>query len=362
MSDNIAGEPMTAADVRRSQLVATKQPTGHMAIIPQDFEQVWRLAQVFAGAGDMVPKHYRGNPNATCAAIMWGMELGMSPIQALNGIAIINGRAAIWGDAMLAVVVTHPAFVDCLEEPIMDTAADGSGRQVIFGYKVTAKRKGREPVIRQFTIADAAKARLTLKSDTPWQTYPERMCQMRARSWALRDTFADALRGIASADEMRDAALEGEFTVVPQRDAAPPPAAAAEPAQSVPMPQPRADAQLPPPELDPLAELTAIAARQAAQRAPVAAEAQPPVQQAAEGKPATPQADLLAGVSSSRELRKPLTKGQRASLDAYLNTAEPLGLTEQDVFDHLADTVHQANFQQAIEFLQGKLRAAQDAP
>jgi hypothetical protein len=63
-------------------------------------------------------------------------------------------------------------------------------------------RRGRkDPVVRSFSIAQAKRARL-LGKDSPWQTFPDRMLQMRARSFALRDTFPDVLRGVLAAEEL----------------------------------------------------------------------------------------------------------------------------------------------------------------
>ena len=42
------------------------------------------------------------------------------------------------------------------------------------------------------------------KQFSPWYKYPKRMLQMRARSWALRDTFADILAGFSTVEEARD--------------------------------------------------------------------------------------------------------------------------------------------------------------
>ena len=49
----------------------------------------------------------------------------------------------------------------------------------------------------------AKKASLWTKPG-PWQQYPDRMLQMRARGFALRDTFADVLRGLISREEAED--------------------------------------------------------------------------------------------------------------------------------------------------------------
>lgn len=60
-----------------------------------------------------------------------------------------------------------------------------------------------EPVERTFSEAAARRANLWGKSG-PWQQYPERMLQMRARAFALRDVFCDVLRGLGSAEEQGD--------------------------------------------------------------------------------------------------------------------------------------------------------------
>jgi hypothetical protein len=59
------------------------------------------------------------------------------------------------------------------------------------------------PITRSFSISMAEAAGLTRK-EGPWQTYPRRMLTMRARSWALRDGFADVLRGLSIREEVED--------------------------------------------------------------------------------------------------------------------------------------------------------------
>ncbi|NBW22213.1 MAG: hypothetical protein EBR82_81105, partial [Caulobacteraceae bacterium] len=54
-----------------------------------------------------------------------------------------------------------------------------------------------------FTLAEAEKAGLTSKKG-PWQEYPRRQLQMRARSWHLRDTYPDVLCGLGIAEEAID--------------------------------------------------------------------------------------------------------------------------------------------------------------
>lgn len=165
------------------------------ALVPQNIEEAFRLSQALASAGDMVPKHFQGKPQEIMAAVMRGAEIGLMPMQALSNIAVINGRASIWGDALPALMQRAGHHLDCVIEGV------GDDRMAV----ATLTRGDNGKVIaRQFSVADAKKASLWGKAG-PWQSYPDRMLQMRARSYAARDGAADALMGLQVAEEMQDA-------------------------------------------------------------------------------------------------------------------------------------------------------------
>lgn len=161
---------------------------------PSSFEEAYRIAKVLA-ASDLVPKDYREKPENCLVAMQWGADIGLPGLQALQNIAVINGRPSIWGDAAKALVLSHPACDD-IEESI---EGDGDGMVAV----CIVKRKGKKPVEQRFSVTDAKKAGLWNKSG-PWQAYPKRMLQMRARGFALRDAFPDALRGLVLAEEAQD--------------------------------------------------------------------------------------------------------------------------------------------------------------
>ena len=145
---------------------------------------------------DFAPKDFRGKPASCVLAIQAGAEIGLSPMQALQSIAVVNGRPSIFGDAALAVVKASPVCEYVTE------SVDGDGEQMV--ATCTAKRRGYpQPTVVKFTVADAKKAGLWGKSG-PWTQYPRRMLQMRARGFALRDAFPDCLRGIITAEEAQD--------------------------------------------------------------------------------------------------------------------------------------------------------------
>jgi len=161
------------------------------AFVPSTMDDAFRIANALAASG-MTPKAYGNDVNKCFVGIMAGAELGLAPFQALQSIAVIGNNPAIWGDGALALVQASGLLEDIEETDDGNTA--------------TCKlvRKGRTtPIVRSFSMKDAQKAGLMGKSG-PWTQYPQRMRQMRARSWAMRDGFADVLKGLHIAEEVRD--------------------------------------------------------------------------------------------------------------------------------------------------------------
>lgn len=175
-------------------------------IIPQTMNEVYELAERIARAG-WAPKAYlidQQKPqlgyssDKIAIAIMQGLEVGLSPMAALQGIAVINGMPTLWGDGALAVVRSSGLLEDFKEEKMVD--ANGK----FLGYRCTALRVGQsEPIVDEFTMEDAKVAGLDKKAG-PWQQYPPRMCKMRARGFVLRDGFTDAMKGMKIAEEVMD--------------------------------------------------------------------------------------------------------------------------------------------------------------
>lgn len=174
-----------------SNELATQTRSTGFDLSPQTFEQALTFAQYLADS-DMVPKDFRGKPANCLIGMQWGMELGMKPLQAIQNIAVINGRPCLWGDAMLAMVRASP-LCEYVTEGWLD---DGTGY-------CKAKRRNEPEQIRTFSDADAKLAGL-LGKQGPWMTGPKRMRQLRARGFALRDVFTDVLRGMGMAEEAID--------------------------------------------------------------------------------------------------------------------------------------------------------------
>ncbi len=179
-----------------SQDIAKRNNTTVAPIVPQDMGQVHELANVICQA-DMAPKSYNRKPEAVMVAIMQGLEVGLTPMAAVQSIAVINGMPSLWGDGALGLVQGSGLLED-IEETVHQ-----EGDKAILVATCRAKRKGRKTeIVRSFSLTDAQTAGLMGKD--PWKKYPKRMLQMRARAWVLRDGFADVLKGLKIGEEARD--------------------------------------------------------------------------------------------------------------------------------------------------------------
>lgn len=178
------------------QQLTTLQPqqSSTFDLSPRNFEQALTFSDYLADS-DMVPKDFKGKPGNCLIAMQWGAELGLKPLQALQNLAIINGRPSLWGDAVIALVRSSPLCEFVIESD------DGSAATC------RVKRRGEPEQSRTFSVDDAKTAGLQGKAG-PWTQYPKRMRQMRARAFALRDVFPDVLRGLPVAEELMDTPTE----------------------------------------------------------------------------------------------------------------------------------------------------------
>ena len=152
---------------------------------------------------NMVPQNYRGKPNDILVAMQWGYEIGLAPMQALQGIAVINGKPSIYGDALLGLVRKDPRCMG-IEEKIEGENENMSAICIL-------KRKHTDGTIelikREFNVQMAQRAGLWGKQG-PWKQYPERMLQHRARGNCIRDAFPDVIKGMITKEEAQDYPVE----------------------------------------------------------------------------------------------------------------------------------------------------------
>ena len=183
--------------------------TGGFALQPQNMGEAMEMAKMLSGS-QMVPRSYQGKPQDALVAMMMGTELGLNPIQSLQHIAVINGKPSIYGDALLALVQSHPKFGG-IEETFDDSK--------MTAY-CTVWRKDGTKHTQAFSAEDAKAAGLWGKQG-PWKQYPKRMLAWRARGFAVRNQFADALAGLITVEEARDMPEDAEPRYMGQADVEP---------------------------------------------------------------------------------------------------------------------------------------------
>ena len=212
-------------------------------ITPTSFDDVARMAKLcvmagmFQGRGKDNDDDSKPIAQATMA-IMQGLECGIPPMQAVQQIAVINGRCTIWGDLVPALIWSRGHEID--------EWIEGDGDDRIAHCKIKRGDSGKV-IERTFSVKQAIKAglwdtRKTVKrkydgawkdvpNDNPWFKYDERMLQMRARGFCSRDAVPDVLRGMYLREEVEEEREVRDITphVAPEPPAPPAPPAPPDP-------------------------------------------------------------------------------------------------------------------------------------
>lgn len=212
------------SDETKLPAVADHRPApvafGGSGIEIRTFDDAARFAKVVFDSG--LAPHGFNSPQAVMVALQAGMEVGLPPMQAIQSVAVINGRPCMWGDAIPALL--WAAGFD-IEETMSE---DGTVATC------TITRPNGRKITRTFSADDAkaaglwqTEARVTRRrkdggtyetdNDSPWFKYRPRMLQMRARSWACRDGAADVLRGMIIREEAEDIGPAAARDITPER-------------------------------------------------------------------------------------------------------------------------------------------------
>jgi len=147
------------------------------------------LANQVAGSA-FVPTAMRNNPAVIVAAILYGDELGLGPMQSLAKINVIEGKPSLSAEAQRALILAdgHELWV----EESTATRVTISGR----------RRDSERTSSVTWTLDDAKRANLAGKQN--WRLYPRQMLMARATADLARAIFADVIGGLAATEEIED--------------------------------------------------------------------------------------------------------------------------------------------------------------
>lgn len=149
----------------------------------------WKTLTAIANT-EFVPSGLRGKPEALLAAVYFGRELGLGPMQSMNMIDIIDGKPSLSAELQNARIREAGHSVTTLDWT--DQVATLKGVRADNGDEMTVS----------FTADMAKRAGLTNKNN--WKNYPEAMLFARALSMLARALFPDvfAAAHVYTADEL----------------------------------------------------------------------------------------------------------------------------------------------------------------
>ncbi|MCW2768160.1 MAG: hypothetical protein JWO11_4119 [Nocardioides sp.] len=156
-----------------------------------DLDAAYRLSKALAMA-KMMPDGLQGKPSDVLALMLYGQDLGLTPMQSIQGIYVVKGKPQISGQLWIALAKQrgHRVFVpcrDCGDAPEKHPAA---GHAYVRDHDATrctikvVRGDTGEMHAETFTIDDARTAKL-LTNDN-WTKYPKRMLLWRAATDCLR--------------------------------------------------------------------------------------------------------------------------------------------------------------------------------
>lgn len=137
----------------------------------------------------LAPKAYQGHPEDGAAAIMYGMELGLTPIQSLQQIMVINGKPGIEARTAIALIRKHGYVTETLEssnERVTVRITDPTGVEEICTWDIA-----------RATMAGYTKNEL-------YKKIPQQMLYAKAAMEAARKIAPHILSGLPySQEELR---------------------------------------------------------------------------------------------------------------------------------------------------------------
>lgn len=175
--------PAIAGEQSLTLIAETANPTGGRLVAwAEAAHAAGTLGQALAKTS-FVPKDFRGKPEECAAAILMGDEIGLTPLQALQGVYVVSGRPGLYARTMVAVVLA-------------------AGHEVVTTHKtdksvtVKGRRRGSDTWVEECWTTERAR-RAGYTTNKKYETDPAAMLYARAAADVCRQIAPDALAGLA---------------------------------------------------------------------------------------------------------------------------------------------------------------------
>jgi len=158
-----------------------------------------RYAEALAGS-NLLPKHYQRQPANLLIALEYAESLGISPINAITGIFVVEGKPSASADLIASMIrkAGHKLRVSGDDRQALAQLIRADDPE--FTYEVT------------WTMDRARTAGLANKA--VWKSYPAAMLRSRAITEVARMGASDALFGVIYTPEELGAQVDGDGAMV----------------------------------------------------------------------------------------------------------------------------------------------------
>lgn len=235
--------------------------TAFAGLIPTSIGEAFTWAGYLAKSTAVPMSVRKGGPETVLTVILAGMELGLTPIRAIQSITNISGTLCMKADLQLALVknrgvmvfmdegferygqtdsnlgkrlalamrkVADTEDVELVVEKIAAATSTGMKDGDPYGWAVGIRQGDRTIHVRTFTYADAVKAVIYEKDENGegkaspkaladkfnYKSFPGDMYPKRARTRLLQVVASDVTNGLPAVEAIEGGQIiEGEFTV-----------------------------------------------------------------------------------------------------------------------------------------------------
>lgn len=157
------------------------------ALEPSNVDEAFRLCERLVQSG-LLGKNIQ-KPQAALAVILAGRELGLTAMQSLRSIHIIEGKPTLSADLMVALVKRSPK---CLYFKLINSTSK------LATYETD--RAGEGVTRMSWTIEQAQAAGVAGKDN--WKRYPDAMLRARCIAALARAVYPDLLAGVYEENEL----------------------------------------------------------------------------------------------------------------------------------------------------------------
>lgn len=188
-----------------------QSPSALAPFNPGSFQEAMEMSK-FLATSNLIPTAIRGKPADVMLIMMKGRELGLSVMQSLGEIYVVEGRPSASAKLKVGLCLQRPDVCEYF------TMVESTDRKATF----KTKRRGHPEVTLTYTIEQAQQAGLTNRAN--WKNHPAAMLRARCESALVDAVYQDISQGMVTPDEAEEIAgdvTRTQFSAPPQQQSGP---------------------------------------------------------------------------------------------------------------------------------------------